>query len=68
MCMRKAFFTHPSRRKNGICKHHDTFPFFSQGGRNAADEDYDTVWDFLSARCTEAVLCDEDEIMNIRAD
>lgn len=32
----------------------------------ATDEDYETVWDFLSARCTDADIYDGDELMNVR--
>lgn len=31
----------------------------------ATDEDYETVWDFLSARCTDADIYDDDELMNV---
>lgn len=31
----------------------------------ATDEDYETVWAFLSARCTDADIYDDDELMNV---
>ena len=31
----------------------------------ATDEDYETVWDFLSAHCTDADIYDDDEPMNV---
>ena len=31
----------------------------------ATDADYETVWAFLSARCTDAEMYDDDELMNV---